>query len=394
MRIFVLLSRIPWPLEKGDKLRAFNQVKQLAAKHEIILCALNSDRKADKQLAFKALQPYCRSVNFIDLPFAGIAINLIKAWFTGKPMQSGFFYNTGAQRKIDKLINEYKPELLYGQLLRVAEYIRFQKQPKAIDYQDVFSMGIKRRYEIAGIFAKPFFLAEYQRLKRYEREIFDDFDIKTIISEPDRQQIDHPRRDEILIVPNGVDHDYFKPMEAVKNFDLVFTGNMAYPPNVNAAQFLAKEIMPLVWQKLPDTKLLLAGATPDKSVRDLANDHITISGWLNDIRVAYAGSRVFIAPMRIGTGLQNKLLEAMSMKIPCVTTFLANNALNGKPDQDLLVGETAGELANAVIELLTNETKASEIAESGYQFVNIHYDWKAATEMLITAISTSIKLSL
>jgi sugar transferase (PEP-CTERM/EpsH1 system associated) len=394
VRIFVLLSRIPWPLEKGDKLRAFNQVKQLAAIHEIILCALNTDPKSDKQLAFKALQPYCRSVNFIDLPFTGIALNLIKAWFTGKPMQSGYFYNFGAQRKINKLINEYKPDLIYGQLLRVAEYIRFHKQPKAIDYQDVFSMGIKRRYEIANVFLKPFFRAEYLRLKRYEREIFDDFDIKTIISEPDRQHIDHPDRDQILIVPNGVDHDYFKPMEALKKFDLVFTGNMAYAPNVNAAQFLAKEIMPLVWQKLPDTRLLLAGATPDKSVRDLASDHITISGWLDDIRVAYAESRVFIAPMRIGTGLQNKLLEAMSMKIPCVTTFLANNALNGTPDRDLLVGETATELANAVIELLTNKTKASEMADSGFQFVNTHYDWKAATEKLLNAISASIRNSI
>jgi glycosyltransferase involved in cell wall biosynthesis len=183
-------------------------------------------------------------------------------------------------------------------------------------------------------------------------------------------------------------------MEALKKFDLVFTGNMAYAPNVNAAQFLAKEIMPLVWQKLPDTRLLLAGATPDKSVRDLASDHITISGWLDDIRVAYAESRVFIAPMRIGTGLQNKLLEAMSMKIPCVTTFLANNALNGTPDRDLLVGETATELANAVIELLTNKTKASEMADSGFQFVNTHYDWKAATEKLLNAISASIRNSI
>ena len=387
MRIFVLLSRIPWPLEKGDKLRAFNQVKQLAASHEIILCALNSDHDADKQLAFKALQPYCRSVNFIDLPPFGIGMNLIKAWFTGKPMQLGYFYNRAAQRKIDKLIAEYKPDFLYGQLLRVAEYIRFQKQPKAIDYQDVFSMGMKRRFEIAGFFTKPFFFSEYQRLKRYEREIFDDFDIKTIISEPDRQHIDHPNKEEILIVPNGVDHDFFKPMKAEKKFDVVFTGNMAYPPNVNAAQFLAKEIMPLIWKQLPETKLLLAGATPDKSVRDLANDHITVTGWMDDIRVAYAGSHVFIAPMRIGTGLQNKLLEAMSMHLPCITTSLANSALKGKHDVNLLVGDLASELAEAIVSLLSNHEKAREIAASGFQFVNNHYNWKAATENLLAAIA-------
>ena len=174
MKIFVLLPRIPWPLEKGDKLRAFNQIKQLAKNNEVVLCALN-DKKGGKEEAFKALQPYCSSVNFIDLNKVSILFNLMMAFFKGIPIQCGYFYNKKVHKKIHKLIEKHQPDMLFGQLLRVAEYIRKENTAKTIDYQDVFSMGMKRRSEIAPFYMKPFFNMEYRRLRRYEHDIFDDF---------------------------------------------------------------------------------------------------------------------------------------------------------------------------------------------------------------------------
>ncbi len=391
MKIFVLLSRIPWPLEKGDKLRAYNQIRQLAKKNEIILCALNTDRNADKQKAFKALQPYCRSINFIDLGFLTMANNLLKAFFDGRPLQAGYFYSSKAQQKIDTLIAEYKPDIIYGQLLRVAPYIRHQKLPKAIDYQDVFSMGMKRRLDVSPFFMKPFLQMEYRRLSRYEADIFDDFEVKTIISKPDRDLIPHKKRKQILIVPNGVDHDFFKPLQADPRYDLVFTGNMAYPPNVDAAVFLVKEVMPLVWQKQSNTRVFLAGASPHKSVRALASDKVSISGWLDDIRTAYAESRIFIAPMRIGTGLQNKLLEAMAMRLPCITTPIANKALEGKHKAELLVGTSAEELAEHILFLIRNPAEAQQMAAAGFAFVNNKYDWGKATLLLEAEMKKVLK---
>jgi polysaccharide biosynthesis protein PslH len=382
MKIFVLLSRIPWPLEKGDKLRAFNQIKYLAKQNEIILCALNTDPKADKQQAFKALQPYCRSINFIDLGRASMVLNLFKAWLNNKHFQTGYFYNRGAQHKIDALLDEYKPDIIYGQLIRVAEYIRHHNIPKSIDYQDVFSMGMRRRMEVSPFFLKPFLHMEYLRLSRYESDIFAEFDIKTIISKPDRDLIPHKKRNQILIIPNGVDHTFFKPLQADIKYDVVFTGNMAYPPNINAAEFLVKEIMPVVWQKQSNTRVLLAGATPDKRVKSLASDKVTVSGWLDDIRSAYAESRIFIAPMRIGTGLQNKLLEAMAMRLPCITTPIANNALDGKHGRELSIGYSAEELAEHILFYIKNAEQARQIAEQGFQFVNEKYDWAQATKQL------------
>ena len=386
MKIFVLLPRIPYPLEKGDKLRAFNQIRQFAKRNEIILCALNDNPKVSEQEAFRALQPYCQSINFIKITKSQILLGLVRAFFKGLPLQCGYFYIRKAAKKVDTLIAKHKPEILYCQLLRTAEYIRHKDLPKAIDYQDIFSYGMKRRADIASCVTKPIFNMEYHRLKRHEAAVFEDFDICTIISEPDRALFSHEKRDEILIIPNGVDHDYFKPQECEKKYDLVFTGNMSYPPNVNAVDYLANEILPLVWKTLPDVKLYIAGATPDPKVKKAASDRIIVSGWLDDIRTAYAQSRVFIAPMRIGTGLQNKLLEAMSMGLPAITSPLANASLGAKPDEEILVGSNANELAQHIITLLTDKEKAEHVAQAGFDFTNRVYDWGKATERLEEAM--------
>ena len=179
-------------------------------------------------------------------------------------------------------------------------------------------------------------------------------------------------------------------MEREKKYDLVFTGNMSYPPNVNAVEYLADEIMPIVWKTLPDTKLYIAGATPDPRVKKAASERIIVSGWLDDIRDAYAQSRVFIAPMRIGTGLQNKLLEAMSMRLPAITSPLANASLGAKPDEEIFIGNNAEEMANNIIILLTNTQKAEQIAQAGYDFTNRVYDWGKATEILETAMAATV----
>ncbi len=382
MRIFVLLSRVPYPLEKGDKLRAFNQIKELARSNELILCALNPNKNLDKQKAFSKLQPYCHSINFLDLPLHLRYWNMAVAFFGNIPIQSGYFYNKKADREIRRLIATYKPDHIYCQFIRTSEYIKKINIKKTLDYQDVLSHGIKRRMKKASLFTKPFFKMEYERLISYERYVFDYFDNKTIISEPDKNLIQHKNKEEIHVIPNGVDHSYFKPNDKERTFDVLFNGNMAYPPNVDAAEYLIKEVMPIVWKELPETSVLLAGASPVKKVLSLQSELVKVTGWLDDIRDAYSSARIFIAPMRIGTGLQNKLLEAMSMKIPSITTPLANDALQAKDGSEILIGTNASKLADQIIDLLQDEKLYKLVSQNGYDFVHKNYSWKNATEKL------------
>ena len=384
MRLLVLLSRFPFPLDKGDKLRAFHQLRCLAREHEICLFALSDGEVTPAAEA--AVRPLCRGGLLVHrLRRPGIVRHMARALATGRPLQVGYYYNADAQRRMDMLLREFQPEHIYCQLIRMAEYLRPHagQWPATLDYMDVFSAGMARRVALAPAWQRPVLALEARRLATYEARAFGWFQHHTIISDQDRQLIPHPGRQHIRLVLNGIDTDYFRPRPAAeKTCEVLFCGNMAYHPNVDAACFLAEEIMPLVRQRHPGARLLVAGTTPTARVLALASPEVEISGWVPDIRAAYAGARVFVAPMRVGTGLQNKLLEAMAMQLPCVTTTLANNALRGMPGQDLEVADAADALAAHIAGLLADADAAARLAERGHGFVKKHYNWTAATNQL------------
>lgn len=381
MKIFLILSRVPYPLEKGDKLRAFNQIKELSKHNQVILFALN-DIELDKN-AYGELKKYCTDITILKLTKITIILNLLRTLFDGKPFQVGYFYSRKAQKKIDALIKQHQPDHIYCQLIRTAEYAKpYRSIPRTLDFMDVFSKGMERRKSTSAFYMKPILGIEYNRLIQYENKIFDFFNHKTIISDQDKSLIPHPRKEEIVVVPNGVDTGYFKPMGIKKEFELLFNGNMNYPPNVESVQYLVNKILPLVWKELPNVRLLISGANPNHKVMELKSDRVVISGWMNDIRENFAKSKILVAPMQISIGLQNKLLEAMAMKLPCVTSTLANNALGAKPGEQILVADEPEQYAQCIISMLSDEAMLNRIAENGYQYVIDNFNWQHTTQLL------------
>jgi sugar transferase (PEP-CTERM/EpsH1 system associated) len=380
MKLFFLLPRVPYPTEKGDKLRAFNQLKQLSRKHEIILCALNDSFLHED--AEEVLSTYAKHVYIINISRASIYLHLIKTLFSDKPLQVGYFYNKRINRIIHSLIDKHKPDHIFCQLIRMAEYVKDVPLPKTLDYQDIFSKNMERRLAISPFYMKPFMRMEYRRLLRYEHDIFEMFDNKVIISIPDRDLIPHPDKEKIIVSRNGVDTTFFMPMDRKKEYDLVFTGNMGYPPNINAAEFLAHKILPIVQPHKPDIRILIAGASPNLRVSVLKSENIDVSGWVPDMRDCYAMAKIFIAPMQIGTGLQNKLLEAMAMQIPCITSPLANQALLAKDNEEILIADTAEAYARHILFLLDNPEKAGQIAKAGHDYILKNFTWEAETDKI------------
>ena len=381
MKILVVLSRVPYPLEKGDKLRAFNQIKELSKKNQIILFALN-DVQLDEN-ALDELKKYCVAISIIKFSITTIIFNLFRTLFTDKPMQVGYFYFSKAQKKLDQLVKTHQPDHIYCQLIRTAEYIKsYTHIPKTLDYMDVFSKGMERRKNSAKFYLKPLFNIEYKRLLKYEHTVFSYFNHKTIISEQDKNFIPHPQKSTIKVIPNGVDTNFFKPMVSEKKFELLFNGNMNYPPNIEGVEYLATKIMPLVWKKLPNTRLLISGANPNKRVLVLKSNLIEVSGWVDDIRENFAQSKILVAPMQLSIGLQNKLLEAMAMQIPCITSTLSNNALKAEHNNQIMVADTPEQYAQYIIELLEDEKKAKKIAMNGYRFVINNFNWESTTTQL------------
>lgn len=390
MRLLVVLSRVPYPLEKGDKLRAYHLVTRLAQRHEVYLFCL-SDQQIDPA-HIEHLKASCAHIEVVRLAQWRILARLATAAFSRLPFQVAYFHHRIAQRAIDRVIATFKPDHVLCQLVRTTEYVRYRYElPKTLDFMDTLSKGIERRTENAGFWLKPLLKAETRRLIAYENLMLDLFDRQIIISAQDRDLLYHPDRDAVAVIPNGVDTDHFSPRDAAKTHDLLFTGNMNYPPNIDSVLFLVHKVLPLVRRERPDTSLLISGVDPSPRVKELArlDPLITVSGRVPDIRDSYARAVVFAAPMQIGTGLQNKLLEAMAMRMPCVTSALANNAVGAVPNESILIGSEPAEYAAHILRLLGDASERERVAENGYRFVRENFDWgrnAAALDALITSV--------
>lgn len=385
-KIAFFTSRVPFPLEKGDKLRAYHQIKHLSKDYDIILCSI-SDHKITEE-AQHELSKYVSKIYVYQTSKLSMLLNLIVAGFGKFPFQVGYFFNSAADFYFKGVIQSEKPDHLFVQLLRMSEYaIRGCEIPKSLDYMDTFSKGIERRMNQSKGIKKFIFRSEYKRLKAYEEKIFDCFDHTFIISEQDKLSFTFEKSKNINILLNGVDEEFFVPNKSVeKVYDIVFTGNMSYPPNVSAVVYIVQDILPLLMKVRPNIQFLIAGATPTTQVKALADENVHVSGWIDDIRDAYNQSKVFLAPLQIGTGLQNKLLEAMSMEIPCITSQLANNALGATHRENILIGNTPEDYATLTLQLLEETDLAERIASKGKEHVENKFNWTAITKQLSNKI--------
>ena len=380
MKILVVLPRFPYPLEKGDKLRAYHLVKELSRHNEVILFCVSHTKVLPEYI--EQLRPYCADIHVVRSPRLVNYKNVIRNYIYTKSLQIGYWDSRKARRAYRRVEREAKPDVIFSQMVRTMPLVSRSVLPKVMDFQDALSMNTERRMVQAHGLWRYILHFEFKMLRSTEYNSFKIFDDLTIISEIDSDAVPHPKFGDIHVIPNGVDFDYFRPMEREKQYDIVFCGNMRYEPNVNAAQYLVKQVMPLVWETFPEAKLLIAGASPRHNVSHLANDRITVSGYVEDIRESYASAKIFAAPMQKGSGLQNKLLEAMAMGLPCVTTSLANDSLCAEKDKEVLVGDTPLSFADSLVALLGSEEKRDTLASYGYAFVHDNYSWETAGERL------------
>ena len=187
MKLFVLTSRVPYPLDKGDKLRIYHQMKSLAEKHDIYLCGLQLPFSKDTEEARLELESFCKEVHFVKLSILQVLYSLLLACFSKTPFQTALFTNTTAKAKVSKLIQTINPNHIYCQLTRAAEYVRFEDYTKTLDYMDVFSKGMERRADKAPFYSKWLYRWESSKQKQYETDLFKDFNTHTIITEEDSE---------------------------------------------------------------------------------------------------------------------------------------------------------------------------------------------------------------
>ena len=395
MRVLVLASRIPFPLEKGDKLRIYHQLGALSATDEVILCCLSSKPPSEEQL--NALAPWAREVHVLRLSLLRRMWRMIWAWTSALPFQVTWFTETKAKRQLHTLIDRHQPDVIYCQLVRCAEYVReLHHIPKVLDYMDALSAGMHRRAHTEqrplARWMRWLMRAEGTRLARYESRVFDYFDAHTIISRNDRLLIPHRDRDGIHLVPNGVDLKAFTPGTQPKSDPpvLLFTGNMSYAPNVDAAHHLVEDILPLIQH--PHVRVVLAGAEPTASVRALASERVHVTGWVDDIAAEYQRATLFVAPLRMGTGLQNKVLEAMASDLPCVLSPHAFAPLGLPSAGHAEVCHDAHAFAQRIDALLLDPIRAVDLAHQARTKIQEKFSWEGHGKTLRSILSDAAQL--
>jgi glycosyltransferase involved in cell wall biosynthesis len=325
----------------------------------------------------------CTKIYVLPLTPLQITGNILASVSRNLPIQVAYFYNKTIHSQIRTILQTENPQHIYCQLIRMALYAENAPVPCTLDYMDNFSINTFRRAKQANWLTRLFWQREARMTADFETQAFNWFRQSTIISTQDRELLPFEQRKRVVIIPNGVDTNFFAPdPTAIKKYDLAFVGNMGYKPNVEAAKYLVEQIMPLVWQTRPSTSLLIAGARPTNEVQRLENQHVTISGWIDDIRNAYRETNLLVAPLFTGSGQQNKILESMAMGVPCITTTLVNNAIGAAPYKEVLIADDAAAFAKIIVETLAQKNLQIAIAENALVFVRKQFSWQHYGEQL------------
>jgi sugar transferase (PEP-CTERM/EpsH1 system associated) len=384
MRILCLTSRLPYPPNRGDRLRAFNFIKSLSREHELSLVSFIANDSEREHLP--ALRVYCQEVRVLTMSQRRSALSVLCNLWRREPLQA-LYYRSGAMRRlVEQMCSAKQFDAAYVHLFRMAPYVADRPEfYRIVDLTDVISQEIIRSLPYRGLISRLIYKLELSRIRRYERHVAQTFEETWLISKADRQVLarDCPAAN-IRVVPNGVDAKRFYPLEQPCEPDsLIFVGHLNVFHNVDAAIILARKVLPLVRQQIPNCSLKIVGAEPNAQVRALEDEPaISVTGFVPDLNDYLNRAAVFVAPLRFVAGVQNKVLEAMAAARPVVTTSLVNAGLGACAGRDLLIADDVEATANQVVSLLRDEGLRTKIGQAGLQFVRQKYNWESVIERM------------
>ncbi len=383
MRILFVTYRFPAHTHDAPSNTVYHLVKYFAERgHDVSLVSL----AASRELAARQdlVRPYCRRIETVVLPRWRSAIGaLVRGVPSRAPLQMAYFRSADMVATVRRVIREERIDVAYAYHLRAAQYLaEVEGVPRCVALQpaQVLHFG-RRRAHIRHPLLKLAYAVEHARLVGYEAQIAARFERCLLISDTDWQAID-PRRvlTNVCFSPHGVDCDGFAAPAGNQRepSTLVFSGALGMDTNSDAILYFCREVYPLVKQAVPGVRLFVVGKQPPAAVRALAADPtITVTGFVDDIRPYLWRATVGIDPLRIGAGLQNKVLEGMAAGLPMVVTTVANEGIGATPGRDVLVGDDPAAFARVTISLLQNAAERRAIAAASRRFVTERWSWEA-----------------
>ncbi len=380
MRILYITSRFPYPSLTGDRVRAYHQLRLLSQSHQITLLSPISNRV--EYAGLEHIRSFCKSVEIFPRSFVQIALNFIQMPFSSRPWQVTYFGDARIKRRIQDLIKIEKFDVVHIQLARTAPLVEAVTDvPKIVDLIDALSMNMQRRAENESGILSWVAASEALRMKAYEQKLVRQFDHLIVVSEIDRQAIGEFSN--LHAIPLGVDLSEFSfcGAENRKKNEIVFTGNMGYFPNINAVQYFSSEILPLIKKENPEVQFIVVGTNPSKTLQELYPE-VIFTGYVPRIHDYLSRASVAVAPMRSGSGMQIKIIEAMATGIPVVTTSYGIGGINAQHNQHFFVEDNAEDFARTVIRLLKDKDLREKTAIYARNYIQENYSWESSVKAL------------
>lgn len=377
--ILYITTRLPWPLIGGDRLHIYHYLKELKNKgHKITLVSLISEDD-DLNGALEHNEFYTKLIP-INFNKKLAYLKAIKAIFNDKPFIVEYFYNKKMQKIIDEEIKSGSYDVIIGYIIRSFPYLKKHKNIKKIIHLcDAISMMYERRIqEKSSLFDKLKIGIEYLKVKNYEKQACKYSNKQVLISEADKKYLSKfANTKNCEIIGTATNTEYYSPVDCPKKNNICFVGSMQYIPNSEAAIYFATKIFPLVKEEIPDAKFKIIGANPRKDLLETVKkfDGVEVTGRVEDVREYMKDCKVSVCPVKITGGIQNKILEAMSMEIPVVTTPEGAEGIGAS--EDLLgVANSDQEYVQKIVQLLKNDFLQKDIGKNSRNFILNKFSWE------------------
>jgi len=379
MNILFLISQIPYPPDTGAKIRSFNLIKQLSFKHKITVMAFGDDVKE----AFKigALRPYCKNIIVVPRKATMKYLSMFLNIFSTLPYTVKKYHTGAIEKRLMELAFNGRFDLIHCDSLQMSLNLRRTNTiPKVLTEHNVESAILERYSQNEpNIFKKIYVGIQSNKLARYEFDTCRRFNKCIAVSENDSNLIQkHSGISNISVVPNGVDCSYFTPQKGfVKPFSLVFTGSLDWLPNEDALMYFFSDIYPLLKKKVPHVNITIVGRNPSSKLKKIASkdSSIALRGRVDDVRSYIAQNQIVIVPLRIGGGTRLKILEAMAMGKPVVSTTIGAEGLGVANDENILLADNPENFTKRIVYLFENIKKMESLAIAGRKLVEEKYDW-------------------
>jgi sugar transferase (PEP-CTERM/EpsH1 system associated) len=395
VNILYLCHRIPFPPDKGDKIRSFHQIEYLSQRHRLhVACFV--DAKDDLKHV-PALARYCASLEAVYRSRRSADIQALLALPGSRPLSVAAFHSRELARRIERRIATERIDLAIVFSSAMAQYVPGKTDfPVIVDFVDVDSEKWRvyadfKRWPLSWIYR-----IEAARLRRYEEGVARACDRSLFVAEREaeffRELLPGAR---VGVIPNGVDLEYFRRPSSERRPTgppcIVFVGMMDYFPNVDAVTYFATRIFPLVLKASPDARFRIVGRNPTRDVSRLAaRTNVEVTGAVPDVRPFLAEASLSVAPFRIARGVQNKILEAMAMEVPVVGTPTAFQGIAARAEDGVRIAEMPEGIAAAIVDLLRDEAARRDCGERARRYVEQSHRWTDHGVALSTAIDEAV----